>query len=60
MMLHCFAGTPMGVLAAMLQLPAAGGATERHNQYAARCNSALQVHTTLRTSGNCRCVRGAT
>jgi hypothetical protein len=44
MMLHCTAGTPMGVLAAMLRLPAAGGVTERHNQYAARCNSALQVH----------------
>ena len=39
----------MGVLAAMLRLPAAGGATERHNEYAVRFNTAMRVHGTLNT-----------
>lgn len=55
MVLHCTAGTPMGVLTAMLQLPAAGGTSERHNQYAVRCNSALQVHSTLHKPEICHC-----
>jgi len=36
------AGTPLGVLAAMLRLPASGGATEEHHVYAACFNDALE------------------
>lgn len=35
------AGTPLGVLAAMLRLPTAGGATPQHDAYAVRFNDAV-------------------